>query len=239
MAGRLVRFHRKRIVPSGNSNQPHSQVPCCSSPVQLAVSPFFPICFLLSLPSPRDGLPASSMWFGVDGHDSLPVNVSSLRPFEELVHYHAVNAVLGSLCTLINSLLLAVFLSTPKFRNRYVVSLAGPYLDGQGKVAKLASAFQNKENIPATDTTMRGRPDKQCEHCNDRPQPDRPLLDGHRDTTRPCQFPPPPPSKLPLLQVRTSAECAAETWLLFHLVGDLLIPVTIFWMGIERFTAIK
>ncbi|XGW07266.1 hypothetical protein V3C99_010451 [Haemonchus contortus] len=38
---------------------------------------------------------------------------------------------------------------------------------------------------------------------------------------------------------RTTRECALQLWLLLKLIGDLFIPVTIFWMGIERFIAIS
>ncbi|KAL6735543.1 hypothetical protein Aduo_005974 [Ancylostoma duodenale] len=41
------------------------------------------------------------------------------------------------------------------------------------------------------------------------------------------------------LPVRTTGDCALEMWLQLKLIGDLLIPVTIFWMGVERFTAIS
>ncbi|PAV71705.1 hypothetical protein WR25_27068 [Diploscapter pachys] len=40
------------------------------------------------------------------------------------------------------------------------------------------------------------------------------------------------------LPVRNSLECASELWLIIKLIGDLLIPVCTFWMGVERFTAI-
>ncbi|VDO84739.1 unnamed protein product [Heligmosomoides polygyrus] len=40
------------------------------------------------------------------------------------------------------------------------------------------------------------------------------------------------------LPVRTTKDCALETWLQLKVIGDLFIPVTIFWMGVERFVAI-
>ncbi|WKX95257.1 hypothetical protein Q1695_012034 [Nippostrongylus brasiliensis] len=40
------------------------------------------------------------------------------------------------------------------------------------------------------------------------------------------------------LPVRTTRDCALETWLQLKMIGDLFIPVTIFWMGIERFVAL-
>ncbi|CAJ0605700.1 unnamed protein product [Cylicocyclus nassatus] len=41
------------------------------------------------------------------------------------------------------------------------------------------------------------------------------------------------------LPVRTTGDCATELWLQLKLIGDLFIPVTIFWMGVERFIAIS
>ncbi|KAK6057100.1 hypothetical protein COOONC_05386, partial [Cooperia oncophora] len=41
-----------------------------------------------------------------------------------------------------------------------------------------------------------------------------------------------------IIPVRTTKECALQLWLQLKLIGDLFIPVTIFWMGIERFLAL-
>ncbi|CAI4232809.1 unnamed protein product [Auanema sp. JU1783] len=41
------------------------------------------------------------------------------------------------------------------------------------------------------------------------------------------------------IPIRTSFQCSQQLWLILKLIGDLLIPISTFWMGFERFTAIN
>ncbi|KAK6739080.1 hypothetical protein RB195_020889 [Necator americanus] len=124
------------------------------------------------------------------------VNASVIDGFDDRINYHIVNTVLGVACTVINFVLLAIFVGYRPFRTRYVLLIQLCVGDLIYSAAVVLTGFQRIRLYSAATHTL-------------------------------------------TLPVRTTADCASEMWLQLKLIGDLLIPVTIFWMGVERFTAIS
>ncbi|CAD6200031.1 unnamed protein product [Caenorhabditis auriculariae] len=126
---------------------------------------------------------------------NMSVNSSVVDGFDELITYHVVNTTLGGMSTLVNALLLGIFLSHRPFRTRYVLLIllcCGDLVNSMAIVLTGLNRIRLYSTALATLT----------------------------------------------LPIRTSLECASETWLVLKLIGDILIPVATFWMGVERFIAI-
>ncbi|KHJ78360.1 hypothetical protein OESDEN_22019 [Oesophagostomum dentatum] len=129
-------------------------------------------------------------------YEYVHVNASAVHGFEERVTYHTVNTTLGITCTIINLVLLGIFLGYKPFRTRYVLLIQLCIGDLIYSVAVILSGLHRIQLYSAAAHTL-------------------------------------------MLPVRTTGDCALEIWLQLKLIGDLLIPVTIFWMGVERFVAIS
>ncbi|CAI2344935.1 unnamed protein product [Caenorhabditis sp. 36 PRJEB53466] len=123
------------------------------------------------------------------------VNASVTQGFEELITYHIVNTSLGAISTLVNTLLIIIFLSYRPFRTRYVLLIL---LNVGDLINSTAIVLTGLNRIELYSTAIRSM----------------------------------------TLPVRTSLECAVEPWLILKLIGDILIPVSTFWMGVERLVAI-
>uniref|UniRef100_A0A8R1HS90 G_PROTEIN_RECEP_F1_2 domain-containing protein n=1 Tax=Caenorhabditis japonica TaxID=281687 RepID=A0A8R1HS90_CAEJA len=123
------------------------------------------------------------------------VNTTVTQGFEDLITYHIVNTSLGAISTLVNTLLLVIFLSYRPFRTRYVLLIL---LNVGDLINSMAIVLTGLNRIQLYSTAIRTM----------------------------------------TLPVRTSVECAIEPWLILKLIGDILIPVSTFWMGVERFVAI-
>ncbi|PIC46519.1 hypothetical protein B9Z55_006185 [Caenorhabditis nigoni] len=139
--------------------------------------------------------------FQTDPHSSVmftrneTVNTSVTHGFEDLITYHIVNTSLGAISTLVNTLLIIIFLSYRPFRTRYVLLIL---LNIGDLINSMAIVLTGLNRIELYSTAIRTM----------------------------------------TLPVRTSVECAIEPWLILKLIGDILIPVSTFWMGVERLVAI-
>ncbi|VDM80923.1 unnamed protein product [Strongylus vulgaris] len=213
-------------------------------------------------------------------YDHVHVNASAVDGFEERVTYHTVNTTLGVACTIINIVLLIVFLGYRPFRTRYVVSSSGKQRERVTR-AHFLKATNRRSPIFVQSTTLKsiyknvkfdGRIELLIQlGIGDLIYSVAAVLTGlHRIqlySTAATTLTLPLLIQLGIsdliysvaavltglhriqlystaattltLPVRTTADCATELWLQLKLIGDLLIPVTIFWMGVERFTAIS
>ncbi|CAB3404147.1 unnamed protein product [Caenorhabditis bovis] len=123
------------------------------------------------------------------------VNSSIIDGFEDLITYHIVNASLGAISTIVNTLLLVIFLSHRPFRTRYVLLIILCVGDLVNSIAIVLTGLNRIELYSTSIKTL-------------------------------------------TIPVRTTIECALEPWLILKLIGDILIPIATFWMGVERLVAI-
>ncbi|CAI5441349.1 unnamed protein product [Caenorhabditis angaria] len=124
-----------------------------------------------------------------------PLDNATIASYEDLIGLHIVNTSLGAISTLVNILLLVIFLSYRPFRTRYVLLILLNMGDLINSMAIVLMGLNRVELYSEVIET------KQM------------------------------PQRYPI-------DCALELWLIMKLIGDILIPVATFWMGVERLVAI-